>query len=385
MKILIVTNHFLDSNGGGSFASRAFINSFAKIADECVLLYPDNGNSIDKYISRVKLIGIKNKKCKIGNLLDIYLGKINRFSEVIFSTIDEHNPDLIVFDNSRASAGYTKILKMLGRKVVTIHHNFEMEYYRGSKPSVFWRYPLLYFMKKAEKEAVLYSDLNLTLTPQDIELLQTHYDLSRKSHFYSVGVFEFQPNHVDDFSEIKQVGPIVFAITGNLSAKQTEISILPFFKNEYPRLQKRYPEAKVIIAGKNPGSNIRVICDKYKNIELIVNPVDMAVVINQADVYICPIAVGGGLKLRVMDGLKAGLPVVTHEVSARGYDVFKDQGVLFTYNSSGSFEAAVENVIKAYQSNEYKKNDIRALYNKEFSFDQGVIRLKGILDTFNLI
>lgn len=40
MRILYITHHYLSDNGGGTFASRAYINAFAEIADEMTLLYP---------------------------------------------------------------------------------------------------------------------------------------------------------------------------------------------------------------------------------------------------------------------------------------------------------------------------------------------------------
>jgi hypothetical protein len=384
MTVLIVTNHYLDGNGGGVFASLAFINGFAEVADECVLLYPNNGKNIVVHNKKIKKIGISDNRTKVRKLLDIYLGKINRFSEVLFSTIDEHNPNLIVFDNSRASAGYVKILKKQGKKVITIHHNYEIEYYEGSKPPLISRYPLMHFIKKAEQEAVLYSDLNLTLTFQDLNLLQKNYDLDKQSHFCSVGIFEYKLHKSNVFSEIKLHSYLTFAITGNLSAKQTEISLLLFLKNDFPILLKQYPQTKLIIAGKNPSSKINEICNKNKNIELIANPENMSDVINRADVYICPISVGGGLKLRVMDGLKAGLPVLTHEVSARGYDIFKEKEFLFTYNNSESFEVSLCKLINDCQKRKFKKKEITTLYQKEFSFHEGVTRLEHILGTYDL-
>ena len=58
MKVLFLTNHFIDTNGGGSFASRAFANAFAEISEECLLVYPDRGNNISSYISnKYKLKG----------------------------------------------------------------------------------------------------------------------------------------------------------------------------------------------------------------------------------------------------------------------------------------------------------------------------------------
>ena len=85
---------------------------------------------------------------------------------------------------------------------------------------------------------------------------------------------------------------------------------------------------------------------------------------------------GGGLKLRIMDGLKWGLPVITHAVSARGYDAFKDAGCLFSYSNVEEFLSAIQQLKTMSMS----KCVIQALYNSFFSFNAGVARLRKAID-----
>ena len=375
MKTLIVTHHYLDSPGGGCFASRAFINAFAEISNECVLLYPDNGEPINSYINKkVHSIGVKNKTSSIGKLLDIYQGKINRFYHVLFPTIKEYQPDIVVFDNSRTSAGYMRKLRKKGIKVVIIHHNFEMEYYKGSPPNLMWRLPFMHHMKKTEKEAILNSNINLTLTPQDASSLQRHYDPLKQSVFNCVGMFEFKPFEKYETIEYESGNDVLtFAITGNLGDYQTEVSLVPFIEEYYPILKKCFPNTKLIIAGKDPSDRLRQICNQHSEIELVPNPENMAKVIGRASIYICPVSVGGGIKLRVMDGLKLGLPVLTHKVSARGYDMFEKAGCLFVYDDIQSFEKMLLNVVE--QPN---KETVESMYQQLFSLESGVKRIKHI-------
>ena len=82
--------------------------------------------------------------------------------DVMIPQIQEFNPDIVVFDNSITSAGLLKEIKKLGVKIITIHHNYELEYYRGTKPFIAWRFPFLYYLEEAERTAVQFSDLNLT-------------------------------------------------------------------------------------------------------------------------------------------------------------------------------------------------------------------------------
>lgn len=387
MRVLFFTHHYLDDNSGGSFASRAYINAFSEIADTCMLMYPDRGIPIpisDFIHKKCILKGIKDEHNKVQKVIDIYRGRIHRYADVMIPQINEFKPDVVVFDNSRTSAGMLKKVKMLGVKTVIIHHNYEMEYYRGTKPFIAWRLPFMHYMEKAERTAVQYGDLNLTLTDEDTNLLQMHYDSSHLSKIAKLGTFESMPEQSTLSGEIEtppriSKNDLCFAITGTLGSYQTEVSVIPFLEEDYPELLKSLPDSKLIIAGRNPSIKLINTCAKYPTVKLIANPENMQKAIAKADVYICPTCVGGGLKLRVMDGLKAGLPVLTHAVSARGYGEFINANCLFVYHDKDSFKIGLQNLLQEIKKEHLDVASIKNIYKSIFSFEAGVKRLRVIL------
>jgi len=391
MKVLFFTHHYLDDNSGGSFASRAYINAFTEIADSCMLMYPDRGIPIKDFIHKNCILkGIPNRRNNIQKVIDIYKGKIHRYSDIMISQVEEFKPDIVVFDNSRTTAGMLNEVKKTGVKTITIHHNYEMEYYSGTKPSIAWRIPFMYYMEKAERTAVQKSDLNLTLTDEDIKLLQVHYDTQKRKKIVKLGSFEsvidsMSINSGDKDTTKKTGKTLYFVITGTLGSYQTEMSVIPFLENEYPELLKLIPESKLIIAGRNPSDKMIDVCLKYPSIELIANPESMMEIMACADVYICPTCVGGGLKLRIMDGLKAGLPILTHVVSARGYEEFQNANCLFSYENTDSFRISLKRLISEKDKGNLDPKTIKDLYNSIFSFEAGVKRLGGILKQNELI
>ena len=62
----------------------------------------------------------------------------------------------------------------------------------------------------------------------------------------------------------------------------------------------------MIIAGRNPAAILIEKCKCLPNVTLIPNPENMQDILMQGDVYICPTRLGGGLILRIMDGLRLG-------------------------------------------------------------------------------
>ncbi|MDI6049235.1 glycosyltransferase [Flavobacterium sp. XS2P24] len=384
MKILIITLHYLDANSGGSFASRAYINAFCKLADSCMLMFPDRDVSITDHIDKKCILkGVKDKRSKIKKALAIYTGDIHRYSNEVIEQVKEFNPDIVVFDNSRCSFRLIEKVKQMNKKVITIHHNFEMEYYKGSKPNILWRIPFIYYMEKAERDALLESNLNLTITKQDAVLLKEHYANHININIAYIGCFESK-SYISKIKEriIKKdlTKRIHFVISGNLSSKQTEISLLNFLENMYPLLLKKIPHSVLTITGRNPSNEIIKKCLKQPKITLIPDPDNIQEIIDTADVYICPVFLGGGLKLRIMDGLKQGLPILTHEVSARGYDEFKEAEYLFEYYDEKSFLISLDKLMAHFYQGKYSDNGIQNLYQSFFSFESGVNRIKEIVN-----
>ena len=117
----------------------------------------------------------------------------------------------------------------------------------------------------------------------------------------------------------------------------------------------------------------------YAPITLIPNPEDMMSIVSGCDIFLCPTRLGGGLKLRVMDGLRAGLPVIAHQVSARGYSEFKKAGMLWSFESPEEFRQALIAVLSHLQAGNVKKEDIKMKAKREFSFDEKVNVLRTII------
>ncbi len=164
-----------------------------------------------------------------------------------------------------------------------------------------------------------------------------------------------------------------------MGSYQTEISLIPFLKEYYPILLREFPNSRLIVAGKNPSERLLEVCEYYKNISVIPNPPIMEDVIKDADVYICPTFVGGGLKLRIMDGLKLGLLVLTHEVSARGYEIFHDKGIVRIFKNKESFLFKIKEMKTLLASNSLERKRNQDIYQRHFSFESGLERIDKIL------
>lgn len=374
-KILFICKDNPFGVGGANYASRAFLRAFSDYSDGNIDVFLSSGIVVDPEI-KVNKYFFSSPKNKIKQLCSLISGSLHRHTDNVIKQLkdSDFDYDLCVFNNSKTSTGLIKLLKSKGIKIATIHHNVEPEYVRDNTPNILLRPFLLRVVRKAERTSYRLSDYNLFLTQQDMDSFHLLYGISNSVETV-VGAFEFKklpawsPKKTNNDS-------MVFAITGSLCTVQGVDGISFFFEKLYKHLPQ---DSKIIISGRNPTSTIINYCNRYNNVQLVPNPNDINDIINLADIYICPTRLGGGLKLRVMDGLRLGIPVISHTCSARGYDYFLSRGFLSVFNDEKGFVEALNTQITMLKDGLINRQMVREEYEQHFSYEAGYHRIKTVL------
>lgn len=369
MNTLMMSYCYLDGTGGGVFATRAYVNAVAELSERAALLVKQKPGLPPEDISpEVAVTPLVENRSKVLKGLRMLLGILHPFRKEMKKALGTGDYDTVFFCSSIASYRLIGLAKSYGCRVITLHHNYEYEYYRDNMRGCVGRV-MLHWVKRFERQAVLRSDINLTLTEDDRRLLLGAYG-GDPGTFRVTGVFEYCRKAP---SEPSAASPgQSFVITGTLSAVQTYEPLGRWVRTYWPILKEEMPGASLKVAGRDPSDRLRVLLEAA-GCDVIASPASMGPVLRDASCYICPTDLGGGLKLRIMDGLGAGLPVITHEVSLRGYERFAGRYV-FGYHDAESFREA----LAGYSACAASPEEIRAAYAAEFSFDAGVSRLARI-------
>lgn len=85
----------------------------------------------------------------------------------------------------------------------------------------------------------------------------------------------------------------------------------------FPLVQRVVPRARLEIAGANLDDETRARLDR-PGITVTGSFHDVAAVLDAADIVLCPLRVGGGIKVKMIEALRRGCTVVTTSVGAQG-------------------------------------------------------------------
>ena len=379
MKILFITRHYLDQMLGGPNCSKAFVRAFADISSRMSLIYPDHNNkqtclSFLNGNKNIDFYPVYDRRSRLKKCIDMYRGQMHRFGHFVKKHLQTNKYDIIIIDHSfTASSGVLESSLLNGAKIITIHHNVERQYIKDNPMNLLYRIPYEFYALKAERISILNSDINLTLTESDRTAFCMAYP-QKKNTFHSVGVFEYEDEC--SIGQSNEERPF-FVISGSMDAIQTETSVLRFLKEYMPVLNNICPQAKVVVSGRNPSKLIFLAASHWNNVKIVPNPENLTEEIAKGNYYICPIDTGGGLKLRCMDALRVGLPVLAHKLSTRGYESIMEGGYMFSYSTKEEFAEGLRRILNLKNSHP----DVVKCFHMYFSYPAGKMRIERVLES----
>ncbi|MCI0685073.1 MAG: glycosyltransferase family 4 protein [Gemmataceae bacterium] len=93
----------------------------------------------------------------------------------------------------------------------------------------------------------------------------------------------------------------------------------------FPQVRAQAPEAILQIVGRNPPGRLRERVTRLAGVELRADVADVRPYLAQASVMTVPLRIGGGSRLKILEALACGLPVVSTKVGAEGLVLTPDE------------------------------------------------------------
>lgn len=107
------------------------------------------------------------------------------------------------------------------------------------------------------------------------------------------------------------------------------LDAMVFFKREiWPLIKKAVPEVNVKIIGNHPPKELVEYSRKDKSFQPLGFVEDIRPIVADAAVYIVPMRVGGGTRLKVLDAMAMGKAIVSTSIGCEGIDVRDGHDIL---------------------------------------------------------
>ena len=374
MRILYILKHNPWGIGGGCYACRNYLELFTEVfKDSCfdVLICSEYLESqISKDFVNCTFYPVSPRN-KISQYLSPVTQILHRHQRVAVSMIEKNLYDYCIFDHNSIAGSLVGICKKKGIKTIVLNHNCELEYFRDNN-SRLKNLLLLPSVRKNERKAYLECDYNIFLTDEDRDLFKNIYGESGTKTVVG-GCFLRKGDVINHSVTPFNVACVKLVISGTIGNVQNRDGINFFLDELYEYLPENI---EVVITGRNPTEEIIKKVAKLKNVSIIANPADILEIVGKCDVLVCPTRLGGGMKLRLIDGLRCGLPVISHKVSARGYTAFVDKGIVCQFETAEEFGSCLVKVIDLIQNGKIDKTIIGKCAEDIFSFEAALKRLK---------
>ena len=191
-------------------------------------------------------------------------------------------------------------------------------------------------MKRIEGPACRRFDHVIAVSEADVETLRRDYGLDSVSWIPTgVDVEYFRPSG----DRLQSSHELVF--TGALDWLPNEDAIQYFVDSILPLVQSVIPDVRITIVGRNPTMRIRQLAKRITALNLVGPVPDVRPYLERASVFVVPIRIGGGTRLKIYEALAMDKPVVTTSVGAEGLPISHGVHALFADGPQAFADAVV--------------------------------------------
>jgi glycosyltransferase involved in cell wall biosynthesis len=227
-------------------------------------------------------------------------------------------------------------------------------------------------LKKYEFGMYRKADKVLTLTPQGKEELLAvapDLDIAIVPHGVDVDIFSFSP-------EVEEKNSLVFL--GNYLHYPNVDAVLYFHTEIWPRLKEALPGIKFYVVGQSPPPEIAGLAAD-KSIIVTGTVDDVTPYLKRAQVFICPVRLGGGFRGKILEAMALGRPVVSTRLGAEGIPASDRENIILADNAE-DFIKGIADLIGNHQLYQRIQSNARQLMEERYAWDKGAALLEAVLE-----
>jgi polysaccharide biosynthesis protein PslH len=230
--------------------------------------------------------------------------------------VRQFDPDLIFLDGLHGGGIATILSKELDLPLVTRSHNIEHVYAQRlltaaiSLGDKFRRYLAVFNLERQEKKLLANSVLFYDISADDLKFWQS-LGFTNGRLLPPIIEFSDQPLEAEEHNQTATLNVYDFVFLGSLNSENNVEAVIWFLTAILPLIQKKLPQTTVLIAGLKPVDRIYQICEQTPAVTLHSNPPFASDIYRSGKVLINPILNGSGVKIKSIEMLQFGVPIIS--------------------------------------------------------------------------
>lgn len=193
-----------------------------------------------------------------------------------------------------------------------------------------------YRLKTFEGNAIKKFDAVITVGKKDLQVLSglaPHANIALIPNGVDTEYYHPLPR------EISECPVVVFF--GKMTTPPNRDAVLYFYRDIFTYVRKTLPTVRFYVVGESPPEEVRQL-SKDENIIVTGYVDDIRKYVSMADVVVCPMRKGGGIKNKILEAMSMGRAVVSTSIGAEGVDVTHGRNIMIADNP----EEFAEHVLK---------------------------------------
>jgi len=267
-----------------------------------------------------------------------------KMKKVIGELIRVNEYDVIYID----TIGLYQYVNNISTPVIINHHNVESHMMRRRSRLSSNYFEGMYFKSQANK----LSRLEETACHKAaLNFVCSSLDFKRLKHIAPDSNIKVVPNGVDTsyfarktpYSYKYNDGVVKLLFVGGLGWYPNKKAIIHFVKDIWPKLRGKGIEFTFTVAGRGEIHELNIAMASDDRINALGFVEDIRPVLESHDLFVCPIRDGGGTKLKILDALAMGIPIIAYPEACEGIDLVYGEDIIV----ANSTEEFVDKILQA--------------------------------------
>jgi glycosyltransferase involved in cell wall biosynthesis len=199
-----------------------------------------------------------------------------------------------------------------------------------------------------ERKACRAADCVVAVSVDDRDLMRAEYGVERVFDIPTgVDTDFFRPGAAarDGVESVSSRGRHNLVFTGSMDWLPNEDAMQYFTAEILPRIKREVPDATLTVVGRNPYASLVELGKRDSSIEVTGRVADVRPFMERAAVYIVPLRIGGGTRLKIYEAMAMEIPMVSTTIGAEGLPI-KHEAELLLADTAEAFAAAVVRLLR---------------------------------------